>query len=65
MQPLATLPLFHKLDGAPVLLAGQGTEALVWKAELLAAAGARVIIATETAEAFAAVQGAVEIHTRA
>jgi len=65
MQPLATLPLFHKLDGAPVLLAGRGTEALVWKAELLAAAGARVIIATESAEAFAAVQGAVEIHTHA
>ena len=46
MAPLATLPLFHKLAGAPVLLAGEG-EALIWKADLLAAAGAHVIVVTE------------------
>jgi uroporphyrin-III C-methyltransferase/precorrin-2 dehydrogenase/sirohydrochlorin ferrochelatase len=64
MQPLATLPLFHRLEGAPVLLAGRG-EALVWKADLLAAAGARVIIATaDPAEAFEAVHGVIEIHAR-
>jgi uroporphyrin-III C-methyltransferase/precorrin-2 dehydrogenase/sirohydrochlorin ferrochelatase len=66
MQPLATLPLFHKLEGASVLLAGQGGDALVWKADLLAAAGARVIIATtDSAEAFASVHGVVELHARA
>jgi uroporphyrin-III C-methyltransferase/precorrin-2 dehydrogenase/sirohydrochlorin ferrochelatase len=39
IEPLATLPLFHKLDGRKVVLAG-GSEAALWKAELLAAAGA-------------------------
>lgn len=43
IEALSSLPLFHKLQGAPVLLAGQG-EALVWKAELLAAAGAEVAV---------------------
>lgn len=40
-EPLATLPLFHKLKGRKVVLAG-GSEAALWKAELLAAAGARL-----------------------
>jgi len=66
MQPLASLPLFHKLGGAPVLLAGQGGDALVWKADLLAAAGARVVVVTtDPAGAFEAVHGVVEINTRA
>jgi uroporphyrin-III C-methyltransferase / precorrin-2 dehydrogenase / sirohydrochlorin ferrochelatase len=42
MQPLATLPLFFKLAGARVVVAG-GNEAAAWKAELIAAAGATVI----------------------
>src|SRR5882724_8806662 len=41
MAPLATLPLFFKLDGKRVVVAG-GNEAAAWKAELLSAAGATV-----------------------
>ncbi|KFC61559.1 Siroheme synthase [Bosea sp. LC85] len=43
IERLATLPLFHKLDGRKVLLAGTGEGAL-WKAELLAASGAALLI---------------------
>lgn len=65
MQPLASLPLFHKLEGAPVLLAGQAGDALVWKADLLAATGARVAIAdVDAGEVFEAVHGVVEIRPR-
>lgn len=41
IEPLATLPLFHKLEGRKVVLAG-GSEAALWKAELLTAAGAQL-----------------------
>ncbi len=41
MAPLAVLPVFLRLKGRRTVIAG-GTEAAVWKAELLAAAGARV-----------------------
>jgi uroporphyrin-III C-methyltransferase / precorrin-2 dehydrogenase / sirohydrochlorin ferrochelatase len=41
MAPLATLPLFFKLEGKRVVVAG-GNEAAAWKAELLSAAGATV-----------------------
>ena len=41
IRPLANLPLFFKLTGREVLLAGGGDGA-AWKAELLASAGARV-----------------------
>jgi len=41
MAALATLPVFYKLHGKKVLVAG-GSEAAAWKAELLAAAGAEV-----------------------
>ena len=41
MEPLATLPLFFTLAGRRAVVAG-GNEAAVWKAELLAAAGATV-----------------------
>ncbi|WP_293853482.1 siroheme synthase CysG [uncultured Alsobacter sp.] len=55
---LAALPLFHKLDGRPVVVAG-GTEGIAWKAELLAAAGARVrVFAPEPAEALVALSDA-------
>ena len=46
MSPLATLPVFYKLHGKKVLIAG-GSEAAAWKAELLAAAGADVHIHAE------------------
>jgi uroporphyrin-III C-methyltransferase/precorrin-2 dehydrogenase/sirohydrochlorin ferrochelatase len=43
MAPLAVLPVFLKLAGRRVIVAG-GSEAAVWKAELLAAAGAKVAV---------------------
>lgn len=52
IERLATLPLFHKLDGRRVVLAG-GSEGALWKAELLAAAGADLLVlAGDEAEAF-------------
>ena len=49
---LAVLPIFYKLKGKKVALAG-GTDAAAWKAELLAASGAIVhIFAEELDEAF-------------
>lgn len=44
---LATLPVFFKLGGKRVVLAG-GDEAALWKAELLAATGADVEVFAET-----------------
>ncbi|HLH48369.1 MAG TPA: siroheme synthase [Roseiarcus sp.] len=41
IAPLATLPVFFKLAGKKAVVAG-GSEAAAWKAELLAAAGAKV-----------------------
>ncbi|MCP8940881.1 siroheme synthase CysG [Alsobacter sp. SYSU M60028] len=41
IEALATLPLFHKVAGRRVVLAG-ASEGVAWKAELLAAAGAEV-----------------------
>ena len=41
MEPLSVLPLFFKLEGRRVLIAGHG-EAAAWKAELMLAAGATV-----------------------
>jgi uroporphyrin-III C-methyltransferase/precorrin-2 dehydrogenase/sirohydrochlorin ferrochelatase len=43
IAPLATLPLFHKLHGRKVVLAGD-TDGALWKAELLAAAGADLLV---------------------
>lgn len=43
---LATLPVFFKLSGRNILIAG-GTEAAAWKAELMAATGAIVYIYSE------------------
>ena len=45
-EPLATLPVFLKLHGRLAAMAGGGAPA-VWKAELLAAAGARVHVYAE------------------
>ena len=69
IEPLATLPLFHKLAGRRVVLAGGGEGAL-WKAELLAATGAELhVYAGGEAAAFAALAedppaGSVEVHAR-
>lgn len=49
IAPLATLPLFHRLDGRKVVVAGQG-DAVVWKAELVAAAGADVLVLAGAAD---------------
>jgi uroporphyrin-III C-methyltransferase/precorrin-2 dehydrogenase/sirohydrochlorin ferrochelatase len=43
IAPLASLPLFHRLEGRKVVVAGSSDGAL-WKAELLAAAGADVLV---------------------
>ncbi|HYW15713.1 MAG TPA: siroheme synthase CysG [Allosphingosinicella sp.] len=42
IAPIATLPLFHRLEGRKAVVAGS-SEGALWKAELLAAAGAEVI----------------------
>lgn len=58
IAPLATLPLFHKLDGRKAVVAG-GSEGALWKAELLAAAGADVLVlAGGDSGRFAALAGA-------
>lgn len=46
MGALATLPVFYKLHGRKVLIAG-GSDAAAWKAELLAASGAQVHVYAE------------------
>lgn len=46
IQSLALLPVFHRLRGATVLLAG-GSDAAAWKAELLLAAGADIRVYAE------------------
>jgi uroporphyrin-III C-methyltransferase/precorrin-2 dehydrogenase/sirohydrochlorin ferrochelatase len=43
IAPLAALPLFHRLAGRKAIVAGSSDGAL-WKAELLAAAGADVLV---------------------
>ncbi len=46
IAPLANLPVFHKLAGRRVIMAGRGDGA-IWKAELLAAAGAHIQFYTD------------------
>jgi uroporphyrin-III C-methyltransferase/precorrin-2 dehydrogenase/sirohydrochlorin ferrochelatase len=54
IAPLATLPVFHKMAGRRVIVAGS-SEGVLWKAELLAAAGAHVLVlAGDGADVFAA-----------
>jgi uroporphyrin-III C-methyltransferase/precorrin-2 dehydrogenase/sirohydrochlorin ferrochelatase len=43
IAPLESLPLFHRLEGRKAVVAG-GSEGALWKAELLAAAGADVLV---------------------
>jgi uroporphyrin-III C-methyltransferase/precorrin-2 dehydrogenase/sirohydrochlorin ferrochelatase len=53
IAPIATLPAFHKLDGRKVVVAG-ASEGALWKAELLSAAGANVLVlAGDSADLFA------------
>ncbi|HYI38929.1 MAG TPA: siroheme synthase CysG [Allosphingosinicella sp.] len=55
IAPLANLPLFHRLAGRKAVVAGS-SDGAVWKAELLAAAGAKVLVlAGEGAERFEAI----------
>ena len=70
MGALAKLPVFLDLDGKRAVLAG-GTAGAAWKAELLAAAGARVeIYATELAGEMASMiarettRGSLKHHAR-
>lgn len=59
---LAVLPVFFKLAGRKVVLAG-GSEGAAWKAELLAAAGARVeVFAPEPCEKMRALAARVTLH---
>lgn len=53
IAPLASLPVFFKLKGRKVVLAG-ASEAALWKAELLAATGASLDIYTTKPDLFAA-----------
>ena len=69
IAPIATLPAFHKLEGRKVVVAG-GSEGALWKAELLSAAGAEVLVlAGDSADLFAAlaaspVAGPVTVEPR-
>jgi len=70
MAALSRLPAFFALEGKRAIVAG-GTQAAVWKAELLSAAGARVDVfapapaAEMRALACAPPVGAVTLHARA
>ncbi len=67
IEPLATLPLFHKLEDRKAVLAG-ATEGALWKAELLVAAGAKLhVFVGANAAAFAGLASheRVRIHERA
>ncbi len=70
MEPLAVLPVFFKLAGKRVVLAG-GSEPAAWKAELLSAAGATVsVVAKDPCPGLVALAGsppggAVELVRRA
>lgn len=69
IAPIPTLPIFFKLGGRRVLLAG-GSAPAAWKAELLAAAGAAVLVcdpepSAEMEEVAAGSNGAVELRRRA
>jgi uroporphyrin-III C-methyltransferase/precorrin-2 dehydrogenase/sirohydrochlorin ferrochelatase len=69
IAPLARLPVFLKLDGRRAVVAG-GSPGAAWKAELLAAAGARVDVyapdpcAELQSIAGAATPGTIAIHPR-
>ena len=72
IDALATLPVFHKIRGRKALVVG-GSEAACWKVELLAAAGADVVVFTEADASVARLQalaagtaeGRITVHARA
>lgn len=65
MESLAKLPVFWALEGKRVVVAG-GTDCAMWKAELLAACGARVDVYAETfSEAFGALLARTPVHPAA
>src|SRR3546814_3594088 len=43
IAPLANLPVFHKIEGRKAVVAG-GSQGALWKAELLSATGADVLV---------------------
>lgn len=47
IEKMAVLPIFYKLEGRKIIIAG-GSDAAAWKAELLAACGAQVHVYAET-----------------
>src|SRR5580704_10392930 len=69
MGPLARLPAFFALENKRAVVAG-GSQAAIWKAELLSAAGARVDVFAPVADedlqslAAAAPRGGIFIHER-
>ena len=67
MQPLERLPVFLNLHGKRAIVVGE-TDAVAWKADLVAAAGARVIVFAESPCAalsdIAAARRNVEISSR-
>ncbi len=69
MGPLARLPAFFALESKRAVVAG-GSQAAIWKAELLSAAGAQVdvfaAVADEDLQSLAAAppRGAISIHDR-
>jgi uroporphyrin-III C-methyltransferase/precorrin-2 dehydrogenase/sirohydrochlorin ferrochelatase len=67
MEPLARLPVFYALTAKRAVVAG-GNAAAAWKAELLAAAGARVdVYATDVSDEMreVAAQTTITVHSRA
>jgi len=69
IEPLATLPLFHKLDRRKVVLVG-GSEGALWKTELLLATGAELhVFADGESDVFRdlaknAASGRLSVHAR-
>lgn len=47
IEKMAVLPIFYKLEGRKIIIAG-GSDAAAWKAELLAACGAQVHVYAKT-----------------
>ena len=68
IEPIPTLPVFFKLRDRAAVLAG-GAAPAVWKAELLAAAGARVVVCDpepcgELETLASALEGLIELRRR-
>jgi uroporphyrin-III C-methyltransferase/precorrin-2 dehydrogenase/sirohydrochlorin ferrochelatase len=67
IAPLATLPLFHRIAGRKAVVAG-GSQGALWKAELLLAAGAEVLVLAghdAAAKLFEGLAGPLTVLSRA